>query len=79
MTSTGRAVGGPATDVVAYAMVIAAAVAWGTVGVAGRLADDAGIGPVSATAGRTVVAAVALLPLVAGTGVPPLPARSGAW
>lgn len=34
MTSTGRSVGGPATDVVAYALVIAAAVAWGTVGFA---------------------------------------------
>lgn len=59
-------------------VVVAAAVAWGTVGVAGRLADDAGIGPVSATAGRTVIAAAALLPLVAVTGVPALPTRSSA-
>ena len=59
-------------------MVVAAAVAWGTVGVAGRLADDAGIGPVSATAGRTVIAAAVLLPLVAATGVPTLPTRSSA-
>lgn len=65
-------------DVGGQARVVAAAVAWGTVGVAGRLADEAGIGPVSATAGRTVVAAVALLPLVAILGVPALPARSGA-
>lgn len=73
-----RAVRRQGGDLGAQVMVVAAAVAWGTVGVAGRLADDAGIGPVSATAGRTVIAAVALLPVVAGFGVPALPARSGA-
>jgi drug/metabolite transporter (DMT)-like permease len=62
-TRTRRGLGG---DLGAEAMVVVAAVAWGTVGIAGRLADDAGIGPVSATAGRTTIAAVALLPLVAG-------------
>jgi DME family drug/metabolite transporter len=61
------------------ALVVAAAIAWGTVGVAGRFADRAGIGPVSTTAGRTVIAAVVLVPLVTLLGVPPLPTRRQAW
>jgi DME family drug/metabolite transporter len=56
------------------ALVVVAAVAWGTVGIAGRFADVAGIGPVSATAGRTVIAAAFLLPLVALLRVPAMPA-----
>lgn len=67
----------PAARVTGRVQIALGAMLWGTSGVAGRLAGEAGSAPLLTAAARTIVAALVLAPLAVALRVPPMPSRRG--